>query len=282
MPSHSGYNMGKIAIVTGCSSGIGLESAIELARANHTVFAGLRDESRSGELTDRSSKEGLDVRTFQIDVSDGASVRNAAAKVLKEAGRVDVLVNNAGYGLFGSIEDVSIDDMRKQFETNFFGAVEMIQQVAPSMRKQHSGRIINISSVAGRIGFPCSLSYVSSKFALEGLSECLRYELGAHGVQTVIIEPGVIKTKFMDNIKISKPSNDSPYSEITDRVIAGIKMMAELGTPASEVAKVVVKVATEENPQPRYIVGNDASMFLEAKKSMTDTEFEEYIKKELY
>lgn len=274
--------MGKTAIITGCSSGIGLESSLELARAGYTVYAGLRDESSGGALKDGAAKDGLNINTFQIDVANSESVRTATGKILNEAESIDVLVNNAGYGLFGSIEDISIQDMRKQFETNFFGAVEMIQQLAPSMRKQKSGRIINISSVAGRIGFPCSPAYVSSKFALEGLSECLRYELGVHGVQTVLIEPGVVKTKFMDNVKVPKLDKDSPYAEITEKVIVGIKMMAELGTQATEVAKTVLKAATESKPQPRYVVGNDAIMFLETKKSMTDAEFEDYIKKELY
>ena len=274
--------MKKTAVVTGCSSGIGLESALELARAGHAVFAGLRDESGSGALREAAGKEGLDVRTFQLDVSDEGSVRAAVPRIIGDAGRIDVLVNNAGYGLFGAAEDVPLEEMRAQFETNFFGTVGMIKQVAPAMRAQKSGRIINISSVAGRIGFPCSPAYVSSKFALEGLSECLRYELGAHGIHVVLVEPGVIKTRFMDNIKVSGSPEGSPYSEITQKVIAGIKMMAELGTPASEVAKIVARAAAEESPQPRYVVGNDASMFLEAKKSMTDLEFEEYIKKELY
>lgn len=274
--------MTKTAVLTGCSSGIGFESSLELARAGYAVYAGLRDESRSGPLMDAANKESLDVKTFQIDVADTESVKSATGKILGEARSVDVLVNNAGYGLFGSIEDISIKDMRKQFETNFFGAVGMIQQLAPSMRAQHSGRIINISSVAGRIGFPCSPAYVSSKFALEGLSECLRYELGAHGVQTVLIEPGVVKTGFMDNAKVTKMAKGSPYAEITEKVIAGIRMMAELGTQATEVAKVVLKAVTDPVPQPRYVVGNDAVMFLEARKSMTDAEFEEYIKKELY
>lgn len=274
--------MTKTAVLTGCSSGIGFESSLELARAGYAVYAGLRDESRSGPLMDAANKESLDVKTFRIDVADTESVKSATGKILGEARSVDVLVNNAGYGLFGSIEDISIKDMRKQFETNFFGAVGMIQQLAPSMRAQHSGRIINISSVAGRIGFPCSPAYVSSKFALEGLSECLRYELGAHGVQTVLIEPGVVKTGFMDNAKVTKMAKGSPYAEITEKVIAGIRMMAELGTQATEVAKVVLKAVTDPVPQPRYVVGNDAVMFLEARKSMTDAEFEEYIKKELY
>jgi short-subunit dehydrogenase len=151
------------------------------------------------------------------------------------------------------------------------------------MRAQKSGTIVNVSSVAGKIGFPGSPAYISSKFALEGLSECLRYELSPFGVNIVIIEPGVIKTNFFDSMKM--PQNvkqDSPYHDITNKVVAGVKMMAEMGTPPKEVADVIIKAIKEKNPLPRYPVGNDAVMFLEAKKMKTDIEFENYLKKELF
>lgn len=273
--------MGGVALVTGCSSGIGLESALELARRGHVVHAGVRDMARAGALTEAAATESLDVRPVRLDVTDGASVRGAVEAVLRE-GPIDVLVNNAGYALFGCAEEVPLDEMRAQFETNFFGAVAVIQGVAPGMRERRSGRIINISSVAGRIGFPCSPAYVSSKFALEGLSECMRYELGPHGVEVILVEPGVVKTRFMENIRVPQAPEGSAYAEITQKVIGGIRMMAELGTPAAEVARAVARAATEGSPAPRYIVGNDAGMFLEARRSMGDAEFEDYIKKELY
>ena len=151
------------------------------------------------------------------------------------------------------------------------------------MRKQGSGNIVNISSVAGRIGFPVSPAYISSKFALEGLSESLRFELMPFGVNVIIIEPGVIKTNFFDSMKLSEKSKqDSTYKEITDKVISGVKMMAEMGTHPKEVADVIIKTLGEEKPLPRYVIGNDAMMFLEAKKMKTDIEFENYLKKELY
>lgn len=281
MPAPPRPRMGGVALVTGCSSGIGLETALELARAGHSVHAGVRDMSRAGDLTRAAAAESLDVRPVRLDVTDGSSVRDAAGAAL-EAGPVDVLVNNAGYALFGCAEEVPLGEMRAQFETNFFGAVAMIQRIAPSMRKRRSGRIINISSVAGRIGFPCSPAYVSSKFALEGLSECMRYELGPHGVEVILVEPGVVKTRFMDNSRAPAAPEGSAYAELTQKVIGGIRMMAELGTPASEVARAVARAASEARPSPRYIVGNDAGMFLEARQSMGDAEFEEYIKKELY
>jgi short-subunit dehydrogenase len=159
----------------------------------------------------------------------------------------------------------------------------LIQEVAPIMRAQNSGTIVNVSSVAGKIGFPGSPAYISSKFALEGLSECLRYELSPFGVNIIIIEPGVIKTNFFGSMKMPKNLNpDSPYKDITNKVVAGVKMMAEMGTPPSEVAEVIIKAINEKNPLPRYPVGNDAIMFLEAKKMKTDIEFENYLKKELF
>ena len=185
--------------------------------------------------------------------------------------------------MWGTVEDVSVDDFKKQFETNFFSIIRLIQKVAPIMRKQNYGNIVNISSVAGRIGFPVSSAYISSKFALEGLSESLRFELMPFGVNIIIVEPGVIKTQFFDSMKLAeKAQKDSVYNDITEKVISGVKMMAEMGTHPKEVADTIIKALKEEKPLPRYIVGNDAMMFLEAKKMKTDIEFENYLKKELY
>ena len=149
------------------------------------------------------------------------------------------------------------------------------------MRKQGSGVIVNVSSVAGRIGFPATPAYISSKFALEGLSESMRYEMSPFGIKTVIIEPGVIKTNIFSSMKNATQKSDSPYKEISQKVRNGVKMMAEMGTPPSAVAETIIKAVDAKDPLPRYIVGNDASMFLEAKKMKTDIEFENYLKKEL-
>ena len=220
---------------------------------------------------------------MELDVDSEKSVDDAIAKIMEEKGRVDTLINNAGWGMWGAVEDVSIEEFKQQFETNFFSIIRLIQKVAPIMRKQKSGNIVNVSSVAGKIGFPVSPAYISSKFALEGLSECIRFELGPFGINVIIIEPGVIKTNFFDSMKMAKKSNsDSVYNEITSKVVSGVKMMAEMGTEPKEVADTIIKSINEEKPLPRYIVGNDAMMFLEAKKMKTDIEFENYIKKELY
>ena len=150
------------------------------------------------------------------------------------------------------------------------------------MRNQKSGIIVNMSSIAGKIGLPGSSAYISSKFALEGFSECLRYELGQFGIKTTLIEPGVIKTNFFDSMKIPESKIDPKYKELTDHILAGLKMMAQMGTPPSQVADVIMKAIHSDEILPRYTVGADAVMFMDAKQSKTDIEFEKYMSKELF
>ena len=275
--------MEKVAVVTGTSSGIGFETALALAREGYHTYATMRDTTKSDKIKELGQKENLKISVLELDVDDEDSIKAAIKKILDEKQSIDVLVNNAGWGLWGCVEDVSVDEFKAQFDTNFFSVIRLIQEVGPTMRKQGSGKIVNISSVAGRIGFPASPAYISSKFALEGLSESLRLEMSPFGVDVIIIEPGVIKTNFLNPVKLAKKSeSDTAYRDITARVVSGVKMMAEMGTPAKEVADTIVKAINDDKPLPRYIVGNDASMFLEAKKSKTDIEFENYLKKELY
>ena len=275
--------MEKVAIVTGSSSGIGFETSLALAREGYFTYATMRDTTKSNKIKEIAQKENLKINILELDVDDEKSVKSAIAQILDQKQRIDVLVNNAGWGLWGCVEDVSVDEFKEQFETNFFSIIRLIQEVAPAMRKQGSGTIVNVSSVVGRIGFPASPAYISSKFALEGLSESLRFEFAPFGVDVIIIEPGVIKTNFMKNMKMAKKSElDTVYKDITTKVVSGVKMMAEMGTPPKEVANTIVKAIKDKKPLPRYVVGNDALMFLEAKKSKTDIEFENYLKKELY
>ena len=275
--------MEKVAVVTGTSSGIGFETALALAREGYYTYATMRDVTKSDKIKEIGQKENLEIDVLELDVDNENSAKTAIQQILDQKQRIDVLVNNAGWGLWGCVEDVSVDEFRTQFETNFFSIIRLIQEVGPTMRKQGSGTIVNVSSVAGRIGFPASPAYISSKFALEGLSESLRLEMAPFGVNVVIIEPGVIKTNFLNPMKMSKRSeSDTVYRDITVKVTSGVKMMAEMGTHPKEVADTIVKAIKNENPLPRYIVGNDASMFLEARKNKTDIEFENYLKKELY
>jgi len=274
--------MEKVALVTGSSSGIGLETVLALARDGYHTFASMRNTTKAGELENAAKKENLPIEIIELDVDKEESIVSGIKKIIEESGRLDVLVNNAGYGQFGCTEDISIEDFRKQFETNFFSIVRIIQKVSPIMRNQNSGIIVNISSVAGRMGLPGSPAYISSKFALEGFGECLRYELGQFGIKTTLIEPGVIKTNFFESMKIPDSKTDPKYKQLTDHIHSGLKMMVELGTPPSQVADVIIKAIHDDEMLPRYIVGTDAAMFMEAKKMKTDIEFEKYLSKELF
>jgi len=274
--------MQKVALVTGSSSGIGLETVLALARDGYRTFASMRDIRKAVELEHAAKKENLSIDVIELDVDKEESIVAAIKQIVSDSGRLDVLVNNAGYGQFGCTEDVSVDDFRKQFETNFFSIVKIIQEVAPIMRNQKSGIIVNISSVVGRMGLPGSSAYISTKFALEGLSECLRYELGQFGIKTTLIEPGVIKTNFFNSMKIPESKIDPKYKDLTEHILAGLKMMAELGTAPSKVAEVIIKAINDDEILPRYTAGTDAAMFMDAKKMKTDLEFEKYMSKELF
>ena len=275
--------MEKVALVTGSSSGIGFETSLALARNGFYTFATMRNISKGEKIKELTKKENLPIEIIELDVDKENSVKNAINTIIEKKQRIDVLVNNAGWGLWGSVEDVSIDEFKEQFETNFFSIIRMIQQIAPIMRKQNSGNIVNISSIAGKIAFPISPAYISSKFALEGLSESLRFELMPFGVNVIIIEPGMIKTNFFEPMRLAKNAETTNvYKDITSKVISGVKMMAQMATDPKEVANMIIQTLGEKKPLPRYAVGSDALMFLEAKKMKTDIEFENYLKKELY
>jgi NAD(P)-dependent dehydrogenase (short-subunit alcohol dehydrogenase family) len=269
-----------VAVVTGSSSGIGFETSLLLAKNGFFTYATMRNLDKSNKIIDLKLKEKLPLEVLELDVTDDKSVKEAIEKIANEQGTVDVLVNNAGYALVGPLEELSIQEFKEQFETNVFGAIRVTQAVLPIMRKQRHGTIVNISSIAGRIGFPLTSAYVSSKFALEGLSESMAYEIDQFGTKVVLIEPGVIKTNFDHNLKLGKKvstTNDrnSPYADITEKRIAGFKPRFENGLPAIEVAKVILKAITSKNvpSESRYLVGNDALKLMEIRKNRSDREF---------
>jgi NAD(P)-dependent dehydrogenase (short-subunit alcohol dehydrogenase family) len=270
----------KVALVTGSSSGMGFATAIMLARAGIHTYASMRNLKKSKTITELASTENLPLQVVQLDVNDKKSVKEAITKIVTEKERIDVLVNNAGYGLFGSLEDISIEELKAQFETNFFGVIRVTQLVLPIMRKQKSGTIVNVSSVGGRIGLPVLSAYHSTKFALEGLSESMSYELEPFGIRVVIIEPGVIRTNIMNSSIIAKKAQDpkSPYFSLIQKVENNFKLMMENeSSPPEEVAKVILGVVTSENPQLRYTVGNDAATMIQARVSMSDNQFKKMI-----
>ena len=272
----------KVAIVTGSSSGIGFETSVILARNGFHTYAAVRNLDKSQPLIDMSKKDGLSIQVIELDVSNDKSVKDAINRVLSENKRIDVVVNNAGYALVGSFEDLSMDEIKSQFETNFFGVIRVIQAVLPTMRNQRNGRIVNVSSMGGRIAIPLDSAYHGTKFALEGVSESLQYEVEQFGIKIIIIEPGAIKSNFFNNLKMASKAQrpDSPYTQMMQKLNAGFSFMLENAPHPVEVAKVILAAVTSEDPQLRYTVGDDAAMMLQAKRTMSDTEFRNLMKKQ--
>ena len=273
----------KIAVVTGSSGGIGLATAIELARKGFFTYATVRNPAKAGAVMEAAKKEGLSVAVAQLDVSDDYSVKHAVETILGEKGRIDVLVNNAGYGLGGAFEDTSMEEVRAQYETNVFGLMRTMQAVLPAMRKQRSGTIVNISSGAGRLGYPGASVYVSSKHAIEGLSESIAYELEPFGIRVVLVEPGVVKTNFANDMVFAKKAQEpnSPYSQMMQRMGANWQSMVENGSSAELVARVVLDAITSKDPNLRYIAGKDMEGWMQARTSMSDVEFFKVMKQNL-
>jgi NAD(P)-dependent dehydrogenase (short-subunit alcohol dehydrogenase family) len=269
-----------VAVVTGSSSGIGFEIALTLARNGFQTYATMRNLAKSENIKSIASKENLPIHIEQLDVIDNNSVTNAIQAIVSKADRIDVLVNNAGYALAGAFEDLAIEEIKAQYETNFFGLIRTTQAVLPNMRKQKSGTIVNISSGAGRFGYPTGSAYVSTKFAVEGLSESMAYELEPLGIKVILVEPGVIKTNIANGMVIAKKSqnSNSPYSQIMQKMSTSFEHMLENASSPDLVAKVVLQAVTSENPSLRYLAGKDVEMWVEAKRNMSDDEFYKMMK----
>jgi len=283
MPSSLSSSNQKVAVVTGSSSGIGFETSLTLARNGFLTYATMRNLGKGATIQSVATKEGLPIRVVQLNVTEERSINDAIHSIKSDVGKIDVLVNNAGYGLNGAFEDLAMEEIKAQFETNLFGVIRVTQAVLPIMRKQKSGIIVNISSGAGRFGYPGGSAYVSTKFAIEGLSESMAYELEPFGIRVVLVEPGVIKTNFVNSIVAAKKSQDpnSPYTQLMQNVATSFQHMIEGGSSTDVVAKVVLKAVTSENPTLRYLAGNDVETWIEGKKSMSDEEFYKMMKENL-
>ena len=269
-----------VAIVTGSSSGIGFEIALMLARNGFQTYATMRNLAKSENIKSIASKENLPIHIQQLDVTDDKSLTNAIQAIVSKANSIDVLVNNAGYALTGGFEDIAIEEIKAQYETNLFGLIRTTQAVLPIMRKQKSGMIVNISSGAGRFGYPGGSAYVSTKFAVEGLSESMAYELEPFGIKVILVEPGVIKTNIANSMVLAKKSqnSNSPYYQIMQKMSTSFEHMLENASSPDLVAKVVLQAVTSENPNLRYLAGKDVEMWIEAKRNMSDDEFYKMIK----
>ncbi|HYY65769.1 MAG TPA: SDR family oxidoreductase [Nitrososphaeraceae archaeon] len=283
-----------VAVVTGSSTGIGYETSLTLARNGFHTYATMRKiegQEGSKHITDIAKKENLPLQVIQLDVNIDKSVVDAINKIVDQEKRIDVVVNNAGYALVGALEETSMDEIKAQFETNFFGAVRVMQTVIPIMRKQQqrssggSSKIVNVTSMGGRIAIPLDSIYHGTKFALEGLSESIQYELEPFGIKIILIEPGAVQSNFWKNLKMattktSDAPNNSPYTQMANSISEAFKQMLQYTIPASEVAKVTLQAVTSDNPEFRYVVGKDAAMTLEARKNMSDRDFQNLIKKQ--
>lgn len=261
-----------VALVTGASSGIGEETALLLHDAGYTVYAVARRTERMVGLAARG------IRTFAMDLTDDATITAGIERVLAEAGRIDLLVNNAGYGSFGSVEDVPLGEARRQFEVNVFGLARLIQLVTPGMRERRRGRIVNISSIGGKIYEPLGGWYHATKFAVEGLSDCLRIELKGFGIGVVIVEPGPILTEWNAIARESMlaSSKGTPY-EGQARSVARTLTAADdprTGTRPDAVAQVILRAATVRRPRARYAAGKGAAAILTARRVLPDWAFD--------
>jgi NAD(P)-dependent dehydrogenase (short-subunit alcohol dehydrogenase family) len=265
----------KVAVVTGSSSGIGLQTSLMLARDGFITYATMRTPERDAVIKTAVEKENLPIKVVQLDVTHDDSVKSAIRTINSEAGRIDVLVNNAGYALGGALEDLSMEEIKAQYETNLFGLIRVTQSVLPIMRRQKSGVIVNVSSGAGIFGYPGGSAYVSTKFAVEGLSESIAYELEPFGINVVLIEPGFVRTNFANAMMIAKKALDrtSPYSQMMHRVGASSNELAKSGSSVDLVARVILDAVTNPNPNLRYLVGKDVEAWAASKKSMNETEF---------
>jgi NAD(P)-dependent dehydrogenase (short-subunit alcohol dehydrogenase family) len=271
----------KVAVITGSSSGIGLESTLVLARNGYITYATMRSPEKDTSIKEAVQNESLPIRVVQLDVTDDTSVKNAIDHIISEAGRIDVLVNNAGYSLGGALEDLSMEEIKSQYETNLFGLIRVTQAVLPTMRKQRSGRILNISSGAGIFGFPVHSAYVSTKFAVEGLSESIAYELEPFGIKVILIEPGFVRTNFIRAMVVAKKAQDpaSPYSELMQKLMANASELAKNASDADFVANIILDAASNPSPRLRYLAGKDVESWAAGKKNMDEFEFFNMIKR---
>ena len=261
-------------LVTGASAGIGKATAETLLEAGYTVYAAARRVENMRDLED------LGAVALEMDVTNEEDLAAGVERISEEQGGVDILVNNAGFGLYGPMEDIPLDDARYQFEVNLFGLARLTQLVLPHMRERGAGRIVNVSSIVGKAYVPLGSWYVASKHALEGWSDCLRFELKNFGIDVIIVEPGLIRTEFGDVAfgPLKERSANSPYDRIVERLTAGMESY-EGGSPPSVIADTVLKAIRAKRPKTRYSAGQYAKPVLLLRKLVSDRIFDRVIER---
>ncbi|CAM4051368.1 oxidoreductase [Bacillus cereus group sp. TH43LC] len=260
----------KVAIITGSSSGFGLLTTLELAKKDYLVIATMRNLEKQANLLSQATQLNLlhNITVQQLDVTDQNSIHNFQL-FLKEINKVDLLINNAGYANGGFVEEIPVEEYRKQFETNLFGAISITQLVLPYMRVQKSGKIINISSISGQVGFPGLSPYVSSKYALEGWSESLRLEVKPFGIDVALVEPGSYNTNIWEvgkQLATNQSDTTSPYKEYMDKIQKHINSGSDTFGNPIDVANKIVEIAESKRTNLRYPIGKGVKFMIFAKK----------------
>ncbi len=247
----------KVILITGCSSGFGFLTAVRLASQGHFVWATMRDLSRKQALEDELAKRKAQAFIRELDVTKPATIKNIVEEIQKKHFHIDVLVNNAGYGIAGFFEDLSAEEIRAQMETNFFGVQNACREVIPLMRRRGQGKIINISSIAGQVGSPCLGAYNASKWALEGFSESLNFELALFGISVSLVEPGSYPTRiFAENAHYAGnfDNTQSPYYKFSQKLNhVAQKYTRNINRDPEDVARLIEKIVNKSHPGLRYV-----------------------------
>ncbi|MCK8074751.1 oxidoreductase [Vibrio sp. 1CM2L] len=269
-------NTAKVIFITGASSGMGKDTAMDLIKQGYIVYCAAR---RVEEMNDLKLAGGY---VLQLDISNEQDIARCVNQIIDEQGRIDVLWNNAGYGLYGSVEETSLDDARYQFEVNVFGLARLTQLVTPFMREDRSGTIINTSSIGGKIYAPMGAWYHASKHAIEGFSDCLRLELEPKGINVVVLEPGAIKTEFPEVMskQVLGNSGNGPYQDLAKRVSnLSLKESGKdgAGSPTSVISKVIQEIINSPKPKTRYAAGKFSTTTLLMRRFLSDRAFDRII-----
>lgn len=266
----------KVAVITGASSGIGKATVKEFLKLRYTVYAASRRLEAMEDIKAKGAK------VLHLDLTDSDSIKNCISTVLSESERLDVLVNNAGYGSYGAVEDVPIEEARRQFEVNLFGAAEMIQQVLPQMRKQRFGKIVNVSSIGGKVWSLLGAWYQATKFALEGFSDCLRNELRPLGIDVILIEPGAVKTDWSTTAveNLLKFSSESAYHKLA-KIAAKFypKIEKNMGAEPDVIAKTIIKSISASRPKARYVAPDSVKIIVFLRWLLSDSTFDKLMSK---
>lgn len=266
---------GKVVLVTGASSGIGKETARTLLEERYTVYAAARRIDRMRDL------EGLGAIALEMDITRDDDIVRAVNTIASAQGGIDILVNNAGFGMYGAMEDTSLDDARYQFEVNLFGLARLTQLALPHMREQHAGKIVNISSMGGRVYTPLGSWYHATKHALEGWSDCLRIEVAPFGIDVIVIEPGLIQTEFSEVMvrPMLERSGNSAYADLAQKVARATRDSYERGNASSPslIAGVISRALRAGRPRTRYVAGKWARPMIFLRKWFGDRVFDKAV-----